>query len=139
MDTYGVMEGPHNAPDTGHEALTILLIDDDEGARTAARRMIERLGHHVVAVADAKEAIAIFEADPQRFHCAVLDLAMPVLGGEQCFHELRRLRPELPVIFASGSDQGEMEARLADRPRATFLQKPYPRAALEAKLRSLIG
>jgi two-component system, cell cycle sensor histidine kinase and response regulator CckA len=133
------MEGTRADLETGGESPTILLIDDDDGARTAARRMIERLGYRVVAVADAREAITIFEANPQRFRCAVLDLAMPVLDGEQCFRELRRVRPELPVIFASGSDQGEVAARLADSPGAAFLQKPYLRAALEAKLRDLIG
>jgi two-component system cell cycle sensor histidine kinase/response regulator CckA len=132
------MESARIGQEPGADMPTILLVDDDDSARTATRRMIERLGFRVVAVADGRQALDVFAADPGRFQCAVLDLAMPALDGERCFHELRRVQPELPIVVTSGADEVEMEARLAGETAAAFLQKPYLKANLEEKLRSLI-
>ena len=69
----------------------VLLVDDDEIARAVGRRMLEKLGFEVTTACDGREAVAIFEQDTRRFRCVLLDLTMPVMDGEACFVELRRL------------------------------------------------
>ncbi len=117
----------------------ILLVDDDDSARAAARRMLERLAFEVVAVDSGAKAVETMRQDPGRFACTVLDLGMPEMDGERCFRELRQLRPDLPVLVTSGSDEAEMASRLLSETGAAFLQKPYPRSVLAGKLQELIG
>jgi two-component system cell cycle sensor histidine kinase/response regulator CckA len=117
---------------------TALLVDDDDTARAGARRMLESLGFHVVAVEDGGKAVEALRSNPDRFSCAILDLCMPGMDGEKCLAALRRLRPNLPVVVTSGSDEEDMAARIALEDSATYLQKPYRRVNLAAKLGELL-
>ena len=60
----------------------------------------------------------------------MLDLAMPVLSGEQAAPLLRSLRPAVPIILSSGYSEAEARRRFAESGITRFLQKPYAAAAL---------
>jgi len=63
---------------------------------------------------------------------------MPRLGGEETFHEMRRLHPGVRVILTSGYDEHQVIQRLVDDGLAGFLQKPYSTENLVAKLRQVL-
>ncbi|MBN2369641.1 MAG: response regulator [Vicinamibacteria bacterium] len=115
---------------------TILLVDDDETARNAARRMIERLGYDVVAVASGQEGIATLSAGPERISCAILDLTMPDMDGRACLRALRAVRDDLPAVLTSGWSEQD---HATSEPALTILPKPYRRNDLARILESLIG
>jgi len=69
----------------------------------------------------------------------LLDLTMPRMNGEECFHEIRRLRDDVPVILASGYNEQDLTQRFVGRGFADFLQKPYRRPQLAAKLKVVLG
>ena len=83
---------------------------------------------------DGHEAIRIFELDPQRFDCVVLDLLMPGLSGEETFEQMRRIRPDVPILISSGYNAQEVSTRFAATESAAFLQKPYGLDELNAAL-----
>jgi PAS domain S-box-containing protein len=112
---------------------TVLLVDDEETVRLVGGQMLERLGYEVVTAADGREALEIFEEDPTRFACVILDQTMPHMGGKECLHNLRKITPDVRVILSSGYSEQELEDRYADEQLAGFIQKPYLPAAL-AKL-----
>ena len=114
--------------------LEVLLADDEEIVRTIAKRMLEGSGCVVTAVCDGHEAIRIFELDPQRFDCVVLDLLMPGLSGEETFEQMRRIRPDVPILISSGYNAQEVSTRFAATESAAFLQKPYGLDELNAAL-----
>jgi len=64
----------------------------------------------------------------------VLDLTMPIMGGEEAFRQIREIRPELPILISSG--YGEFFARRQFDPAESlsFIQKPYTPAKLAEKL-----
>ncbi len=99
----------------------VLLVDDEEAVRGVARRVLERCGFDVVEATSGEDALARYQEQPEGVAAVVLDLTMPGLGGEATFRELRRLRPDLPVVLSSGyvPDEG---STLAGIP---FLAKPY--------------
>ena len=72
----------------------ILVVDDEESARTFAKRLLERHGFSVVTARDGREAIEVFQARCDEIVAVVLDLTMPRMGGEETFRELRRLSPD---------------------------------------------
>jgi DNA-binding NarL/FixJ family response regulator len=63
---------------------------------------------------------------------------MPDLNGEQVLKELRRLRPDVPVLLCSGYSEEELCQRFTPEDMAIFLQKPYPFDVFRARLRDLL-
>ena len=114
---------------------TVLLVDDDESVLSVGRQMIQRCGFNVLIAADGREALRIFQEYADEIVCVVLDLTMPVMGGEEAFRGLRQLSPRVPVIMSSGFDELEVRDRLSGAGLAGFIQKPYDSAELRARLR----
>ena len=114
---------------------TILLVDDEESVRTMGRRMLERNGFQVLTAADGRAALKIYQAQRDAIALVLLDLTMPDLDGEETFHELRQIDPNVRVVMSSGYTESEIMPRFADQGLAGFLQKPYSTAALMECLR----
>jgi PAS domain S-box-containing protein len=114
--------------------LEVLLADDEEIVRAIAKRMLEGSGCIVTAVHDGLEAVSVFEEDPHRFDCVVLDLMMPGFSGEEAFEQMRRTRPDVPILISSGYNAQEVSTRFASTESAAFLQKPYGLQELNAAL-----
>ncbi|AOS44782.1 Blue-light-activated protein [Lacunisphaera limnophila] len=80
----------------------ILLVDDDPAIVETVRKLLQRLGYAVSAHLRADEALAEFEASPDRFALVLSDLTMPGLNGLQFATRVRAVRPGLPLVLASG-------------------------------------
>lgn len=61
----------------------------------------------------------------ERISLVILDLTMPVMGGEQAFDSMRAIRKDVPIVLISGYDEAEAAARTAGREFTGFLQKPF--------------
>jgi len=96
------VRAPPPSPAPTHSRPVILVADDEEVVRRAARRTLEKGGFEVVEAVDGPSAVAAFRAAPGRFACLLLDVTMPGLTGEQVLAEVRVVRPGLPVILTSG-------------------------------------
>src|SRR4029450_2482939 len=110
----------------------VLFVDDEPSLTIVTRRMLERLGYQVVALASSTEALAAFRADPSAFDVVISDLTMPDMTGAQLALGTRRVRADVPVILSTG-----YLARLdADAARALhareLLIKPYSTEDLAA-------
>ena len=80
----------------------ILLIDDDELLRDTVLQMLELDGHRVVQASNGKDGLERFRQARQGFDLVITDMLMPGMDGAQVTTELRRLRPELPILAISG-------------------------------------
>ncbi|MCX7819505.1 MAG: PAS domain S-box protein [Kiritimatiellae bacterium] len=127
-----IVEEPALLPElAGHEGGLVLFVDDEESVRALGGRMLERMGFRVVLAADGREALEMFSNRPKEWVLVVLDLTMPRMDGEETFRRLREVRPDLPVILASGYTADELSARFASKGFAGFLQKPFTIAELQ--------
>jgi DNA-binding NtrC family response regulator len=68
----------------------------------------------------------------------LLDLAMPKMDGETCFHELRRLDAHLPIVLCSGYSEQDATHRFADRRPTGFVQKPFEISSMRDVLRDAL-
>jgi two-component system cell cycle sensor histidine kinase/response regulator CckA len=118
---------------------TVLLVDDDDSVLSVGRQMIQRSGFRVLTAPNGREALEVFQNHADEVVCVVLDLTMPVMGGEETFRELRRLRPQVPVIMSSGFDELEVRDRLSGAGLTGFIQKPYDSTELRARLQEATG
>jgi YesN/AraC family two-component response regulator len=60
------------------------------------------------------------------------------MGGEQCFYELRKLKPDVQVIMSSGYSEQEVARMIAGTGLAGFIQKPYTLSELKEAIGKVI-
>ncbi len=113
----------------------ILVVDDEELIRDFARSALQASGYRVILATNGAEAVETVRAAPDEIALVLLDLKMPVMGGEEAFRELRTIRPALRVLLSSGFDEIAAIGSLTDDGLAGFLQKPYSVAQLTHKIR----
>jgi CheY-like chemotaxis protein len=101
--------------------------------------MVSRHGFQVLTAGDGREAVRVFQEHVHEVTCVLLDLSMPRMSGEEAFRELRRLRPDVPVIVASGYTEEDIRRRFAGHERIQFIEKPYRSATVTQELRKLLG
>jgi PAS domain S-box-containing protein len=130
-------------PEGEHKTLvgtgTIMVVDDEETVREAARAMLESQGFDVIEARDGVEAVEVMRAHPESIRAVLLDMTMPRLDGEKTFFALHGMNPNAPVILMSGYDEQEVTRRLAGRGLAGFLHKPFRTSDLIDRLRDVLG
>src|SRR4051812_26619261 len=92
---------PHSAEQT------ILIVDDDASLRNTAAMMLECHGFKTLVAGNGVEALERLQANPQ-VSVVLLDIHMPVMGGEEAFRQIRDFREDVPVILISGFELGEV-------------------------------
>ncbi|MGV1098607.1 PAS domain-containing hybrid sensor histidine kinase/response regulator [Thiovibrio sp. JS02] len=102
----------------------ILFVDDEEMLIRLGERILRKLGFTVTAVSSSRQALETFRADPLAFDLLLTDQVMPGLTGIDLARQCRILRPDLPVILATGySEVSDKESALAHG-IGTVLLKP---------------
>ena len=113
-----------------HGSGHILLVDDEHAMRVTGATMLKRLGYTVDTAKDGMEALEMLKQLKGEVDLVLLDMIMPRMNGTDCFHALRELYPDLPVVLASGFTQEDKLQDLLDHGLNGFLQKPYQSARL---------
>jgi PAS domain S-box-containing protein len=103
----------------------ILVVDDEESVRLIMRSTLESFGFRAVGAADGTEAVALFRSAPALFDMAVVDMQMPGLDGGKTILSLRHMRPELPIVAASGLATSQNREQAAANGVRHFLEKPF--------------
>ncbi|MBV8732370.1 MAG: response regulator, partial [Acidobacteriia bacterium] len=116
---------------------TVLVVDDEDIVRRSAKAMLERHGFTVVLAENGKEAVELYRVLADKIDLVLLDMTMPVMGGEETFRQLKTIRPDVRVILSSGYNEVEAVRRFAGKGLAGFLQKPYSAMTLVEKVRSV--
>jgi CheY-like chemotaxis protein len=112
------------------------VVDDEEMVRLVVSDYLEMLGYSVESAADGDLALERLRQAPEAFGLVLLDLTMPTLGGDEVLRIMKAEKLEVPVLLSSGFAIRDLPKGLAET-GTHFLQKPYPLAALEAKVREL--
>ena len=113
----------------------VLLVEDEALVAMAAIDKLNELGFEVVAAATAQAAVNHISADCRdagtQFEFAVVDFGLPDRPGEQLIAEIKALRPDLPIIVASGYAEDVLRGRIKRDDGFAFLNKPYDLAGLQ--------
>jgi CheY-like chemotaxis protein len=103
----------------------ILLIEDEQGIRDLVQRFLIELGYSVTCCVDGEEGVRYFREISENVDMVILDLIMPKLGGHDCFVELRKIDPSIPVVISSGFGIDTEVQKMLDSGAKGFIQKPY--------------
>ena len=117
---------------------TILLAEDEEAVRELATRLLTRAGFTVLAATDGEEAVRLFVENRSTIDLLLMDVMMPGMGGPEAVRQIHQLRPELPVIYASGYGGAHLRGIGDVGGKIDVLQKPYGQAALIDRVNSAI-
>jgi PAS domain S-box-containing protein len=117
---------------------TVLVVDDEEIVRVTARHALERYGYRTMLANDGQEALDAYRTRPQEFAVVLLDLTMPVMGGEETLRQLQAVNPRVKVLLSSGYNEVEAVQRFAGKGLAGFVQKPYTAATLAEKVKEVL-
>jgi CheY-like chemotaxis protein len=120
------------------EGALILVVDDEEVVRRAAKAMLERYGYSVVVAENGKDGVDLFQALDDKVALVLLDMTMPVMGGEETLGRLRARRPDVKVLLSSGYNEVEAIRRFSGKGLAGFIQKPYSAITLAEKVKSVL-
>jgi PAS domain S-box-containing protein len=117
---------------------TILLVDDEESIRDFASVVLRRFGYLVLTGASGEEALEVLGRDEGKITLVILDLGMPGMGGHKCLQEIRKNKPSVKVLVASGySMNGHMKKSL-EAGAAGYIGKPYQINKLLQKIREIL-
>lgn len=100
--------------------LSVLVVDDDSLVLTSTTLLLEDLGHRVLSATSGAKALALLDQG-QVVDLMITDMAMPQMSGAQLAHAVRLLKPDLPIILATGYAE-RLEGFAAQLPR---LPKPF--------------
>jgi two-component system cell cycle sensor histidine kinase/response regulator CckA len=122
---------PPARPNTGTE--TVLVVEDQDGLRELAKRLLQRRGYTVLAAANAAEALRLFEENPF-IDVLLTDVVMPGASGPELTRQLVERRPALRVVYMSGYTEEAIVQRGVIQPGIAFLNKPFTSDALAEKI-----
>lgn len=128
---------PGPSPKADWEAaqkIRILVVDDDALIAMSTVDMLEDLGHEVVEANSGDRALEILRAD-SAIDLLVTDYAMPRMNGGQLAVAARQLRPDLPVLMATGYADLAAGSGI-DLPK---IAKPYHQDQLAAEIAKVLG
>jgi len=121
----GLQAHPVSTGETWRGEGTVLVVDDEQSVRNIAKRMLEHCGFSVLTAEDGEVAVETFRAHADEIVAVFLDMTMPKMNGEEAFRELRRIRPDIKVVLASGYNQQDASSRFVGKGLAGFLRKPF--------------
>ena len=123
----------------GERISTVLLVEDQEIVRDMTHTMLTRLGLKVLVAKDGVEAVEIFQQHLDEIEIVLTDLSIPRMDGWETLSALRRIRPDIPVILATGQDDSLVNTDDRSELPQVFLHKPYQKATLKDALVKAMG
>ena len=118
--------------------MRILVVDDEPVVREITIEILRRSGYSPQGVPSARRALALL--DEEQFDLVVSDVVMPEMTGVELLYELRRRRPDLPVILMTGgSQEPERTTKAVALGAAVLLYKPFSHAELREAVASALG
>jgi len=118
---------------------TILLVEDEEAVRSFAARALKLRGYHVMEAAGGEEALEIVNTFQGKIDLLITDVVMPSMDGPTLVRAVKRLRPDMAVIFMSGYAEEAFRRHDEKAEDLHFLPKPFGLKQLAAKVKDVLS
>jgi CheY-like chemotaxis protein len=116
----------------------ILLIDDEATLVEATQNMLQNIGYRVIGVTSSKEALNIFEAQPDVFDIVITDQVMPDLTGIDLVKKITHIRPNIPLILMTGFSESVSAEESENLGIDAYLMKPVDTRKMATTIRRVL-
>ena len=117
---------------------TILVVEDEQGVRNVAQRILAAAGYFVLVADGAAEALRVSFAHQGKIHLVLTDVVMPQMGGKEFADRLAQSRPETRILYMSGYADDAIGHRGVLDPGAQLIGKPFGAADLTRRVREVL-
>jgi PAS domain S-box-containing protein len=116
----------------------VLFVDDELELAELGGQVLKSLGYQVVSVTGSIEALEIFSDHPADFDLVITDQTMPQMTGLQLTVELKKIRPNIPVIICTGFSENINEETYKSHGVCDFFMKPVTKKEVAAVIRRVL-
>jgi PAS domain S-box-containing protein len=117
---------------------TILIVEDEETVRKLAVRILKSLGYRVFEAPEGGRALILCEEFKGPIHLILTDVVMPGMSGPNLVERLRKIHPEMRVLYMSGyTDNAILHHGVLEK-GTNFIQKPFTLENLARKVREVL-
>jgi len=103
-----------------------------------SRTVLTEYGYTVIEAVDGEEAVKKFVENKDRIQLLLFDLIMPKMNGKEAYDEIRKIKPDMKVIFASGYAPDLVRQKASLENGAHLVFKPISPMQLLRKVRSVL-
>ncbi|MBN8705434.1 MAG: PAS domain S-box protein [Bacteroidetes bacterium] len=117
-----------NAPEdvSGFEGSAILLlVEDEKPMLNLVKMFLESYGYNILTATDGQEGLAVYAKHSQQIDLVISDIGLPKLEGDAMFFEMKKINPEVKLVFASGLVEPELKRNLLAEGVIEIIGKPY--------------
>lgn len=116
-------------------ALSVLVVDDEEGPRNYVESVLHDLGVRTVDLAtDGQQALERFEGQEERYDLIICDWMMPNVNGLEVLKSVRAARPDLPFLMVTALATRQAVERAIASHVSAYIAKPFTPDQLEDKV-----
>ena len=115
----------------------LLLVEDEDMVRAVAERALTRAGYSVVTARDGEEGLAHVANGDVEFDLIVSDVVMPAMDGPAMARAIRRVKPDVPLLFMSGYAEEQLRNEI-DIENMFFIPKPFSVQQISAKVSEVL-
>jgi len=116
--------------------MKILVVDDEDIVLESCRRVLEADGYEVLLAASADQALQMIRDEPPDL--LLVDVKMPEHDGVYLIREVRKERPDIPIVLMTGYTTKETVAEAAQIGAATLIAKPFTPDELAETVRRVV-
>jgi CheY-like chemotaxis protein len=110
---------------TGSAGLTVLVADDDAAVRRVAGKALRRAGYRVIEADSGEQALEIGRKRAGEIDLLLTDVVMPGMNGRELSEQLKKVTPDLPVLFMSAYAEDEIFLDHVRAAQMNFIPKPF--------------
>lgn len=102
---------------------TILIIDDEEIVRKTLEQSILSLGYNAITASDGEKGLQAYRDHMDEVELVITDVVMPIMDGRVAVEHMRKIKPELRVVFITGYDNTEVSKLKSEK--TSTITKPF--------------
>jgi len=115
----------------------ILFVDDEPAIADIQKQILKQLGYTVTMRTSSTEALEAFRSMPEKFNLVITDMAMPNITGDKLAQEIKKIRPDTPVILCTGFSE-KLHIQHTSLNIDGFLMKPADKAKMAVTIQKIL-
>ena len=121
------------------ETPTIMIVDDEKAVLNICKRLLQKMGYNVLGANNSGDAYRIANENKGTIAAAIIDYSLPSIRDESVPKRLNEIDPALKIMMTSGYCEFGLISNLVKDNGYEFIQKPFNKAQLNEKLKTILS